>query len=169
MKLVHDGGGKLKCKRKRVRGGNGENNEESLAQLVRRRLENILSPCKASFRDVLRRVERSVGEDCIVGWDFNAIAKDAKKKGGRRKSRVSMEEFCDVLEELSLVNVKTTKGWFTWANNREGNNMVKETLDRFLISISAIDKFLFLDSNVVRQSNSVHDIHCVGYLGAKAS
>ncbi|KAK5812073.1 hypothetical protein PVK06_027472 [Gossypium arboreum] len=183
MKLVHDGEGKSKCKRKRVIGGNGENNEECPAQLVRRRLADILSPCKAvagdqprqemdgcltvnsdgrsgglamlwmegidvaiqnyyshhidsliSFVDVLGRVERSVREDLIMVGDFNAIANDDKKEGGRRKSRVSMKEFCDVLEELCLVDVKTTKGWFTWVNNREGNTMVKERLDRKLVT-----------------------------------
>ncbi|KAG8486025.1 hypothetical protein CXB51_019383 [Gossypium anomalum] len=106
---------------------------------------------------VLRRVERSVGEDWIVGGDFNAIANDAEKEGDHRKSKVSMKEFIDVLEKLSLVDVKTTKGWFTWVNNREGNNMLKERLDRFLISTSIVDKFPFIDSNMVRQSNSDHN------------
>ncbi|KAA3483578.1 reverse transcriptase [Gossypium australe] len=68
-----------------------------------------------------------------------------------------MEDFKDVMEELSLVDIKTNKGWFTWVNNRDGNNMVKERLDRFLISANAIDKFPFLATTVVRQTNSDHD------------
>ncbi|KAA3461966.1 reverse transcriptase [Gossypium australe] len=73
-----------------------------------------------------------------------------------------MEEFCDVMEELSLVNVKTTKGWFTWVNNREGNNMVKERLDRYLISANAIDNFSFVETNM-----SDHDVIMLDTLGHK--
>lgn len=44
-----------------------------------------------------------------------------------------MDEFYDILDELSLVDVKTYNGWFTWTNNREGPDLIKERLDRFLI------------------------------------
>ncbi|KAK8309653.1 hypothetical protein V6Z11_D02G136800 [Gossypium hirsutum] len=96
-------------------------------------------------------------EDWVVGGYFNAIISDTEKEGGWRKPRVTMEDFKDVIEELSLVDIKTNKDWFTWVNNRDRNNMVKEMLDRFLISANAIDKFPFLATTVVRQTNSDHD------------
>ncbi|PPD98970.1 hypothetical protein GOBAR_DD03994 [Gossypium barbadense] len=37
-----------------------------------------------------------------------------------------MDEFRDVLEELTFVDMKTDGDWFTWVNNRDDNNMVKE-------------------------------------------
>ncbi|MBA0736620.1 hypothetical protein Gogos_010155 [Gossypium gossypioides] len=100
---------------------------------------------------------RSVREDWIVGGDFNAIIDEAEKERGRRKPRVTMDKFRDVMEELALVDIKTDKGWFMWVNNYEGNNMVKERLDRFLISANVIDNLPFLVTNVVRQANSDHD------------
>ncbi|MBA0556227.1 hypothetical protein Golob_026343, partial [Gossypium lobatum] len=46
-KITRDGMGKMKCKRKRMKGSNGENNEESPTRQVRRKLADSLSPCKA--------------------------------------------------------------------------------------------------------------------------
>ncbi|XP_012453280.2 uncharacterized protein LOC105775300 [Gossypium raimondii] len=68
-----------------------------------------------------------------------------------------MDGFRDILEELSLVDVKTGNGWFTWSNNREGANHVKERLDRFLVSEDLIENLPFISTNVVRQSKSDHE------------
>ncbi|KAK5775412.1 hypothetical protein PVK06_043300 [Gossypium arboreum] len=84
-------------------------------------------------RDMLRRVKSMVKDGQIVGGDFNAILNNTEKDGGRKKPRSSMDEFYDILDELSLVDVKTCNGWFTWTNNREGPDLIKERLDRFLI------------------------------------
>ncbi|TYH05864.1 hypothetical protein ES288_A08G113700v1 [Gossypium darwinii] len=51
--------------------------------------------------DMLRRVKSKVNE----GWT------------------TLMDEFCDILEELNLTDVKTCNGWFTWTNNRDGNRL----------------------------------------------
>ncbi|PPS07712.1 hypothetical protein GOBAR_AA12932 [Gossypium barbadense] len=59
--------------------------------------------------DILRMMGSSVKEDWIVGGNFNAIINDAEKEGGHRKSRVTMDEFRDVMEELTLVDMKTDK------------------------------------------------------------
>lgn len=42
------------------------------------------------------------------------------------------------------------KGWFTWVNNRDGNRIVKERLNRFLMSANAFDEFSFIVTNVLR-------------------
>ncbi|XP_012487931.1 uncharacterized protein LOC105801142 [Gossypium raimondii] len=68
-----------------------------------------------------------------------------------------MEDFSDMLEEQALVDVKTTNAWFTWSNNREGPNLVKERLDRFLISDDLVEKLPFMNTRVVQQSKSDHD------------
>lgn len=63
--------------------------------------------------EILRRIGRAVKEERIVGGDFNAIMDDAKNKGRRRKLEMHMEDFREVLEELVLVDIKPSKGWFT--------------------------------------------------------
>ncbi|PPS12817.1 hypothetical protein GOBAR_AA07819 [Gossypium barbadense] len=93
--------------------------------------------------DMIRKVKSTVKEGWIVGGDFNVILNNAEKEGGRRKPKSSMNDFCDILEEMLLVDVKTRNGWFTWTNNREGSNLIKERLDRFLISEDIIEKNAF--------------------------
>ncbi|MBA0609098.1 hypothetical protein Godav_021218 [Gossypium davidsonii] len=114
-KLAHDGGGKMRCKRKRVKGSNGENNEESPARLVHWFLGHAYPNLRNRSWDILRTVRRSIREDWVVGGDFNAIISDAEKEGGCRKFRVTMEEFHDVMKELSLVDIKIDK--------REGHDL----------------------------------------------
>ncbi|KAK5846194.1 hypothetical protein PVK06_002468 [Gossypium arboreum] len=57
-----------------------------------------------------------------------------------------MDDFREVIDELSLVDLKTDNRWFTWVNNREGTTMVKERLDRFLILASDVDIFSFIET-----------------------
>ncbi|MBA0874615.1 hypothetical protein Goshw_019304, partial [Gossypium schwendimanii] len=104
--------------------------------------------------DILRRVKSTVKEGWIVGGDFNAILNNAEEDGGRRKSRRSMDEFRDILDELALIDVKPTNGWFTWSNNREGPNLVKERLDRFLISEDMIQEARDLIKRIWDDKNS---------------
>ncbi|XP_016667359.1 uncharacterized protein [Gossypium hirsutum] len=68
-----------------------------------------------------------------------------------------MDEFKDVLDNLSLVDVKHVRGWFTWVNNRSGGNRIKERLDRFVTTVSMIEKYPFMTSKVVRQTQPDHD------------
>ncbi|PPS17157.1 hypothetical protein GOBAR_AA03426 [Gossypium barbadense] len=101
---------------------------------------------------------RWFGEGGLGGWGgFNAILNEAEKDGGRRKVRAHMDEFKDVLDNLALVDIKPVRGWFTWVNNRSGGNMIKERLDRFVTSVSMIEKYPFMTSKVVRQTQSDHD------------
>ncbi|TYH10966.1 hypothetical protein ES288_A07G220900v1 [Gossypium darwinii] len=107
--------------------------------------------------NMLRRVGQSVAEKWIIGGDFNAILDNAENEGGRRKPRVLMEDFREVVDELSMVDLKTDNGWFTWVNNRDGTALVKERLDRFLMSANDVARFPFMETKVIRQSTSDHD------------
>ncbi|PPS01651.1 hypothetical protein GOBAR_AA19006 [Gossypium barbadense] len=117
--------------------------------------------------DILRRVHHKVNEGWIVGGDFNAILNLSEKEGGRSKPKVFIEEFCNILEELKLTDIKPCNGWFTWTNNREGDRLVKERLDRFVASDVILDKFPFLASYVVRQSRSDHEAILIDTKGSK--
>ncbi|KAH1107835.1 hypothetical protein J1N35_011603 [Gossypium stocksii] len=63
--------------------------------------------------EMLKRVSKSVKETWIIGGDFNTILDNAKKEGGRRKPLVQMEEFREIVDEFSMVDLKTDNGWFT--------------------------------------------------------
>ncbi|KAK5836253.1 hypothetical protein PVK06_012027 [Gossypium arboreum] len=118
---------------------------------------------------MLKRVGSSVKEKWIIGGDFNAILDNLKKEGGRRKPQTLMDDFRAVVDDLSLVDLKTDNGWFTWVNNREGTAMVKERLDRFLISANDVASFPFIETKVIRQSNSDHDAIVLDIEGRKPS
>ncbi|KAG4148582.1 hypothetical protein ERO13_D05G293550v2, partial [Gossypium hirsutum] len=117
--------------------------------------------------DMLKRVSSSVNEGWIVGGDFNAILNNSEKEGGRRKPKVLMDEFCDLIEELNLNDVKMSNGWFTWTNNRDGTDLIKERLDRFFVSNAFIGNLPFLTSNIVRQSKSDHEAILLDLFGCK--
>ncbi|MBA0579571.1 hypothetical protein Gorai_021824 [Gossypium raimondii] len=101
------------------------------------------------------------------GGNFNAIINDADKEGGQRKLRVIMDDFCEVMEELSLVDIKTNNGWFTWVNNREMMNMVTERLDMILVLNDSIGNMSYLVTKVVRQSKLDHDKILMDTMGSK--
>ncbi|MFQ6634657.1 hypothetical protein Gotur_011088 [Gossypium turneri] len=117
--------------------------------------------------DLLKSIGESVSEYWIVGGDFNAILNDSKKSEGRRKSRVDMEDFQRTIEELALVDIKIVKRWFMWTNNREGNGLIRERLDRFLFSATGVENTPFLSTYVVRQACSDHDAVILDTLGHK--
>ncbi|KAK8335249.1 hypothetical protein V6Z12_A09G041300, partial [Gossypium hirsutum] len=118
--------------------------------------------------DMLRRVKDTINEGWILAGDFNAILNNAEKEGGRRKPRSSMEDFCKLLEELALVDVKTNNGWFTWSNNScHSSDLVKERFDRFLIYENFIGNLPFLTTKIVRQSKSDHEAILMDTLGSK--
>ncbi|KAB1671571.1 hypothetical protein, partial [Gossypium barbadense] len=103
------------------------------------------------------RVFMTVNEKWIIRGDFNALLDEAEKEGGRRKAIVLIEDFRSIVDELSMVDLKTDNGWLTWVNNREGTARVKERLHRFLMSANAVNSFPFLETRVIRQSSSNHD------------
>ncbi|MBA0742220.1 hypothetical protein Gogos_015299 [Gossypium gossypioides] len=117
--------------------------------------------------DLLKSIGESVSKDWIVGGVFNAILNDSEKFEGRRKSRVDMEDFQRTIEELALAGIKTDKGWFMWTNNREGNGLIKERLDRFLFFATGVENTPFLSTYVLRQACSDHDAVVLDTLGHK--
>ncbi|KAA3488688.1 reverse transcriptase [Gossypium australe] len=116
---------------------------------------------------MLRRVGAVVNEDWVVGGDFNAMLNKAEKEGGRRITQALLKDFRDIIDDLALVDIKPDKGWFTWVNNREGNRLIKERLDRFLTSVSTVEKFPFIASSVIRQAQSDHDAILLDLHGRK--
>ncbi|TYI30108.1 hypothetical protein ES332_A05G362000v1 [Gossypium tomentosum] len=122
---------------------------------------------RSSSWDIFRRVGESVREEWIVGGDFNAILNDAEKEDGRRGVRAQMNEFKEVMDELALVDIKPDSGWFTWVNNRSGGGLIKQRIDRFISSGSVAEKFPFISTKVVRQTQSDHDAIILDLWGRK--
>ncbi|KAE8659865.1 hypothetical protein F3Y22_tig00116962pilonHSYRG01233 [Hibiscus syriacus] len=76
-------------------------------------------------------VDRS--DDCVgllLLWDFNEILHSSKKKGGRRRARVHMEDFQRSLRDANLWYIRPKNGWFTWVGGTRAHTFVKERIDR---------------------------------------
>lgn len=99
--------------------------------------------------------------------DFNEILDDSEKQGGKRKARVGMDDFRKTLDDMTLVNVKSDRGWLTWTNNLRGCGLVKERLDRFVASLGWLRLCPFLSSDVYRQAHFDHDVIILDTLGRK--
>lgn len=116
---------------------------------------------------MLKNFSRTVKEDWIIGGDFNEVMDENEKSRSRRKSKEVMDEFREVVNGLALVDIKPNKRWFTWSNNRRGGSLVKERLDRYLVSTSWIGKVPFLFTTVLRQASSNHDVIILEIMGRR--
>ncbi|MBA0753692.1 hypothetical protein Gogos_020985 [Gossypium gossypioides] len=107
--------------------------------------------------EILQSVGDSVNEAWIVGGGFNNVYNNAEKCGGRCKLKAVMDTFRNAME-LSLVNIKSDRCWFTRKNNQDGSRLVKERIDRLFVSASWLNSVPFISTKVVCQGNSNHDV-----------
>ncbi|MBA0795979.1 hypothetical protein Gohar_006793 [Gossypium harknessii] len=117
---------------------------------------------KINVSNPLHRIVKLVERDAI-----EIICLLKYERGGRRKPNALMEDFREVVDELSMVDLKTNNGWFTGVNNREGTTMVKERLDHFLKSSNGVASFLFFENKVICWSSSDHDAIVLDTKGRK--
>ncbi|PPS12829.1 hypothetical protein GOBAR_AA07812 [Gossypium barbadense] len=68
-RLMRDGEGRNRGKRERIRGGNGENVDESPAKVVRRKLKDFISPGKAVVGDQPRQEPWNSYVGTVVGLE----------------------------------------------------------------------------------------------------
>ena len=106
-------------------------------------LTNVYGPPRAEqkvqFLDSLRMLH-SLSEDkpWITRGDFNLIISMEEKKGRIREINPIFEMFNEVIDNLNLVDVRTTNGNFTWNNKRTGDRGIACRTDIFLVSESVI-------------------------------
>ncbi|KAH7846631.1 hypothetical protein Vadar_016292 [Vaccinium darrowii] len=77
---------------------------------------------------------KQCSEDWVVWGDFNDILWADEKQGGRTREAWSLKAFGDFVTELEAVDLGYSGYPFTWTNRRGGDGMVKERLDRVLVS-----------------------------------
>ncbi|PPD76368.1 hypothetical protein GOBAR_DD26706 [Gossypium barbadense] len=92
---------------------------------------------------------------------------DLEKLSGRPRPTVPMDNFRKIMDDLTLVDVKPDKRWFTWSNNCKRNRVVKERLNRFLVSASWLGRVSFLSTQVLCQTSSDRDAILLDTLGRK--
>ena len=78
----------------------------------------------------------SEGNSWILGGGFNLVRNLDEKKGGIRQLNPISEYFNEVIDNLELVDARTTNGSFTWNNKKTGDRGITCRLDHFLVSKS---------------------------------
>ncbi|MBA0582423.1 hypothetical protein Gorai_024571, partial [Gossypium raimondii] len=140
-RLMCDGGGRNKGKRKRIRDGNGENVDESPAKIS----GGLAMLWKDGIKVDIQNYSRHHIDSVIQ-------LEDQRSFRFMGKSKALMDDFCNIIEELSSVDIKMIKGWYTWVNNREGSTMVKGC--QVLYGVWAITT-MFLDAETNLQATIV--------------
>lgn len=79
-----------------------------------------------------------------------------EKKGGIRRPDQNMEEFNEMIAEQRLVDISTNNGVYTWNNRRGGRNQVASRLDRFLLSEEILNKYVFIEDQILPVLGSDH-------------
>lgn len=84
-------------------------------------------------------------EDSNIPWlcigDLNHILSQSEKLGGQPYGSPSSCPFRSFIDRFGLIDLGFTGNPYTWSNNREGNDIIKECLDRALASSQWVHQF----------------------------
>jgi len=82
--------------------------------------------------DQLRTISTLNNLPWICAGDFNEILYAWEKVGGRSPDRYRIQSFRDVINDCAFMEIESKGCKFTWSNNRDGPDQIKERLDRVL-------------------------------------
>ena len=80
--------------------------------------------------NLLCHLKLLITEPWLCAGDFNEILDQSEKVGGRRRPQFLMENFRNTLELCGLHELDYKGPLFTWDNGKEGDDFIKERLDR---------------------------------------
>lgn len=85
---------------------------------------------------LMRQLCRDSSRPILVGGDFNEILSYDEKEGGVNRVRREMDNFRDVMNDLSLRDLGYNGLWYTWERGNSPATCIRERLDRFVCSVS---------------------------------
>ncbi|KAH7854251.1 hypothetical protein Vadar_011755 [Vaccinium darrowii] len=101
-------------------------------------LINVYASCNDNVRrsqwDALVRYRHQTPGEWVMWGDFNDLLWEDEKQGGRRRDEWSLRAFRNFVSELGAIDLGYSGFPFTWTNRRFGDGMVRERLDRVLVS-----------------------------------
>jgi hypothetical protein len=96
-------------------------------------------------------------ENWLLFGDFNMILNSNEKYGGRHNHDNMASLFHNTLNSCSLTDLGFQGDIFTWTNNQEGTDHIKERLDRYCASTNWITKFPRFTNYHLLNSTSDHN------------
>ncbi|XP_016207207.1 uncharacterized protein LOC107647664 [Arachis ipaensis] len=106
----------------------------------------------AMFTTMSQHLEEKV----VIAGDFNAITSQAEKEGGGQKSATTIATFTNFIDSNELVDIGMVGHPFTWTNRRQGEDLVKERLDHYLVGMEWKMKFPNAVVHRLTESGSDH-------------
>nr|XP_025675778.1 uncharacterized protein LOC112776041 [Arachis hypogaea] len=110
---------------------------------------------KLRFEELITMSQHMEGKVVIAG-DFNAITSQAEKEGGGQKSATTIATFTNFIDSNELVDIGMVGHPFTWTNRRQGEDLVKERFDRYLVGMEWKLKFPNAVVHRLTESGSDH-------------
>jgi len=99
----------------------------------------VYAPVNFHDRQLLWRALSQLSHINNLPWlcvgDFNDILYYWEKEGKRSADSLCMHYFREMLHDCKLMDLKSKGCAFTWMNNRQGGDLVKERLDRALCTL----------------------------------
>ncbi|XP_010264423.1 PREDICTED: uncharacterized protein LOC104602435 [Nelumbo nucifera] len=96
---------------------------------------------RRSFLDFVRSFNSANNEPyCIIG-DLNMITKVGEKNTGAQLKVRVLKEFTKLLDDCALIDLGGAGPHFTWSNRHNTQNLVKQRLDRTLVSCNWSENF----------------------------
>ena len=92
----------------------------------------------------------------LIGGDFNLIRSLDEKKGRVRTTSAASNLFNKFIEEMKLVDIRSTNGLFLWKNKRSGEGHIASRLDRFLVLKSVLTGRGDIGASVLPVAGSDH-------------
>jgi exonuclease III len=111
---------------------------------------------KNCWKTLLNYMDDNELENIILGGDLNVILAQEEKWGGsivRDQAREWVEE---LISAWDLMDIKPTRGHYTWTNKRVGQGHIAARLDRFLVQSSFLSLGLTATSEILPHSTSDH-------------
>ena len=89
----------------------------------------------------VRRIARSINDSWLCVGDYNDILFQDEKLGGNPRAMRKLLNFQCFVADCELMDLGFNGYRFTWRNNREGDDLIEERLDRALGNINLREKF----------------------------
>jgi hypothetical protein len=106
---------------------------------------------------LIREVPNNLSLDnIIIVGDLNVVLNASEKKGGNVIRDPIMEWVDDLIQDWDLLDIKPSKGKFTWSNRRIIPGHITARLDRFLVYSSFLPLGLDSSSRILPFTGSDH-------------
>ncbi|KAI3849322.1 hypothetical protein MKW92_002908, partial [Papaver armeniacum] len=90
----------------------------------------------------------------LVG-DMNFVLEDYEKHGGNEVSTSNFNVVHRAIQQIGLMDIGFKEDPFTWSNQREGQDNIRECIDRSLVNVKWFE--VFTDSTVYHLTRVASD------------